>query len=222
MKKNLFFLAALFSSVIVFSQQNKVWVPYREGDRWGYSDTLGKITVKPSYDSVDFFDGEFAVVYKTGQMGLISGSGIEIIKPEYGEIEALGDGFEVRKGNLSGFISDKGKVIIPVEYDDLYSNDDQFIILFKGKKQGISSITGNIILPVEYDEVFTIFNYNKGQEEMDYIARKGSQHYLFNKKTFKLTAHKFVADERLEGIKDLDIVPETGNDQTSIEKYRQE
>ena len=218
MKKNLFLLAALFSSAIVFSQQNKVWVPYREGVRWGYADTLGRIVVKPSYDSVDFFVGESGFVYKKGNVGVVIASGDEAIKPEYSVIEEFAEGFKVSKGKLSGYFSDKGKMILPVQYDDLYTNDEEFIILTKGEKQGISSITGNIVLPVEYDKVMTHFNYDK--DELEYIARKGDKYYLFNKKTFRLTAHKFVIEETLEGIKDLDF--EMGNDQAGIEKYRQE
>ena len=37
------------------AQNSRFLIPYREGNRWGFCDTLGKGKITPKYKSVDFF-----------------------------------------------------------------------------------------------------------------------------------------------------------------------
>ncbi len=189
MKKKLLLFLSLFISGIIFSQQQKVWVPYRAGNQWGYSDTLGNITVKPAYDSVDFFEGNFGFVYKGDNTGVVNKAGVEIIKPGYSRIETFEDGYRVYKDNKSGYISGQGKLLMPVIYDDFYSVD-QYIIIQQGKKYGIADKDGIGVVPVEYDDIRIDFLSSKLETENYFVLDKEGDLFSFHKKTRKLAKLK--------------------------------
>lgn len=58
-------------------------IPYREGQKWGYCDSTGKVIIIPAYDAAHLFHGEFAIVMLGYKYGLINRKGDEVIKPQY-------------------------------------------------------------------------------------------------------------------------------------------
>lgn len=183
MKKYLLLAALVFSSMAY--AQVKVLVPYRQGNLWGYSDTLAKIIVKPAYDSAGLFKDGYGEVFKGKKQGIINGKGLLIIKPGYDHVESFAGGYKVTNGSKSGYLSGTGKPLIPVLYDDL-EQDGGFLILQKGTKYGVADVTGKIVLPVQYDEVITQFLSTKASSEQSYVVRKGKTYSLFSKKSYRL------------------------------------
>ena len=62
MNKNIIGIFIIFISYLsVYAQQPQL-VPYRIGEKWGYSDTAGKIIFEPQYQSADFFVNDVAFV----------------------------------------------------------------------------------------------------------------------------------------------------------------
>jgi len=143
---------------------NKVLIPYREKNLWGFSDTLGNIKVKPIYKEIkDFFidkDTDFTsmyvvktnknyyvidrnnkiilpetnnydsiylnkfyfdrfYIYKKGKMGLYKNK--ELIPCLYDKVTILtNESYEVKNGELAGLINSKGKLIIPLAYQNIH------------------------------------------------------------------------------------------------------
>ncbi len=222
MKTKLLLLFCLVAPLIVFAQQNKVWVPYRDGDRWGYSDTLGTIKVKPVYDSAGFFEGTVAFVYKGTKAGMINYAGIELIKPDYTVIEGLEEGYKVYQDDKAGYISASGKLILPVQYKDMYILDEKFMIVQQGNKFGITDMTGKILLPVAYDEVVPEFLSTKLNDDNYVIVKKEGQAFSFDKKTHKLEKFNGVLEEMKEGIAELESIPPPMEEIDQSAKYLKE
>lgn len=82
-KKNLLLLVFLLNLKISFSQALPDLIPYREGKKWGYCDSTGKVIIMPSYDAAHLFNGQFAIVMLGYKYGLINRKGDEVIKPQY-------------------------------------------------------------------------------------------------------------------------------------------
>ncbi len=58
----------------------KWFLPYREGEKWGYLDDKGEVAIKPAYDYANGFEqGGYAAVEKGGQNTLIDWDGKEVL-----------------------------------------------------------------------------------------------------------------------------------------------
>ncbi len=68
-------------------------IPYRVKNKWGYADTLGKIVVKPQFDSVGvfFYSGKdktaLACFSKNGKLGLMNPDMKAIIPNQFTKID---------------------------------------------------------------------------------------------------------------------------------------
>lgn len=70
---------------------------------------------------------------------------------EYDQIEYNGiKRFIVKKDNLVGVVDHKGKVIIPIEYNSLAPQDNDYYVV-KGNKSGVISLEGKVLIPIEYE-----------------------------------------------------------------------
>jgi hypothetical protein len=59
--RKLFLAMLLMQCLQADAQANKYGlIPYRKGDKWGYSDAQKKIIIEPRFSEVNFFDGEIA------------------------------------------------------------------------------------------------------------------------------------------------------------------
>ncbi len=69
----------------------------------------------------------------------------------YDQIEYNGiKRFIVKKDNLVGVVNHKGKVIIPIEYNSLAPQDNNYYVV-KGNKSGVISLEGKVLIPIEYE-----------------------------------------------------------------------
>ena len=93
--KKFVLLVFVISALSVKSQQ--ILIPYRAGDKWGFSDTAANTIVKPTFDSVSFFNlidsaSIIGVRDKVSmKYGLINTAGKLIIQPVYTQLEFAPD-----------------------------------------------------------------------------------------------------------------------------------
>src|ERR1044072_8009777 len=52
----------IFLAARSFSQALPQLIPYRDGDKWGYADSNGKVVIEPQWQKVFFFSGGKAIV----------------------------------------------------------------------------------------------------------------------------------------------------------------
>lgn len=96
----------------------------KQNDKWGFINTEGEIIVEPKFDSITY------------------GVSYPILNEEVVAIVEL-------RGHL-GVINKKGETIVPIEFDEIY-NEDNIILAIKNDKMGIYDYSGRVILPVEYE-----------------------------------------------------------------------
>ncbi|MDZ7877266.1 MAG: hypothetical protein U5L45_06340 [Saprospiraceae bacterium] len=88
---------------LVTAQENQL-VPYRKGNKWGFSNAIGEICIAPKYGSATLFDKNprfsysFSTVSIEGLKGMIDIEGEYIVQPAYQRVYALTKG---------GFIAQK-------------------------------------------------------------------------------------------------------------------
>jgi hypothetical protein len=88
--RNLFLLSIIFIPALTWAQtiayrSGHSLVPFREKDKWGYSDMYSdSILIKPIYDDADLFSENGLALIKSGALwGYIDYSGHTVIKPSY-------------------------------------------------------------------------------------------------------------------------------------------
>lgn len=110
--------------------------------------------------NISCFRNNYCVVDDGGNLfGVIDPKGNLVIDFEYDGLEFLGFG----KGNLllankegyAGLIAENGKVVIPLEYDDVYAYDDNCVFAKIGKQIDIYDFNGEKLSTLE-----SVFEFN--------------------------------------------------------------
>lgn len=118
------------------------------------------VLVSGDYDDIEY--NRFNQTYTTyldGKMGMVSKTGVEILKPLYSHIDySIGDEYilaGISRGEWNivniGAFTLEGDVIVPAQYDEVYYDQrhDLFIVE-NGSLLGCYDTEGTIILDVEY------------------------------------------------------------------------
>src|SRR5215203_5107916 len=128
--KTVFFTFLLLLNFILASSQSRVLIPYRIENKWGYSDTLGKIKIPVKYDTALLFDN---------------------YRKSNGRPTAI-----LRLNKKAIVIDNHGNIVVPAKYDNVAPmprvNDIGFMVSL-GNKYGVYT-NGREIIPVVYDVLF--------------------------------------------------------------------
>ena len=144
-------------------------------DKWGFIDLTGKEVIPVIYDEINQFSNGLSIVKLNGKYGGIDRYGETIIpfnfdwiggslKPGnfalnleayvYEKLEPITD-FEnslvnVKIGNKYGYINRKGKIVIPIKYEDAMAFSKGLACAKIDDKFGIIDTVGNVVLPFIY------------------------------------------------------------------------
>jgi hypothetical protein len=170
-------LSCLYS----ISQSPRILVPFRIGNKWGYSDTLGKIKIQPKYDTVSLFDYDMfykshhviAIVKLKGKAMVINEMGTVIVPPKYDYINInwrLDEPtFFIKRNNKWGLFT-KGKELFPPVYD--FMDDYSYVGFYRvhlHDKCGLINSEGKIVIPVIYDQIAKMDSKQPGYINWDGI-----------------------------------------------------
>lgn len=138
---------------------------------YGLKDSDGKILTNNSYDGIDDFVNNRAIVQHNGLFGVISSDGQELVAPSYKYISTYKNGFAtVFKDNLAGVLNLNGEIVVPFEYNDISAFKNGNALAYKNTKLGLISSKNQVIHPFVWDEVnmidftkeFTTFVFRQG------------------------------------------------------------
>lgn len=203
MKKIILTLFAMFISSQFISAQDFELVPYRIGNKWGFSDSLKNIKISAEYDDVIPFNRGYSAFKENQKWGIIDIKGNEIIKEKYDSIQKYFMGYFVynkeRKekiitsvfvyeGNKKIWVDSSGAVLdkkyTPQLIEILDINDNQekkenkYIKIFvKNGLYGFNAEHLNYTAEAKYDTLIYSF--------YDDIFNKSHSAYLFAKKDNK-------------------------------------
>lgn len=193
-----------------FNFKIKNFTVFNVGDQYGYYDNSGKI-IDYGYDNMfPYPDGQYlnpegVQLAKNGKKGLMNRNGKIIFPPVYDDFYQPGHDpmlYRVWNDPFLGLIDWTGKIIAPVEYQDiLFGTENKFIALKKDDKWGIINDKGIIMAPFIYDSIVQFDDDNMA------VVKKDGKFGLINKG--KMTVP--VKYESIDGIdKNVFVVSESG------------
>ena len=160
-------------------------VTVAKSEKYGVIDSTGKMVIKFSNDQLGRINTIFPYKKKSlwGYMDL---NGKKIVDPIYNYAEGLKNGTcLVEKDTLFGCLDSKGKIIIPIEFENIQQlNETQYFIVQKNSLLGIIRANGEVTLKNEYSNIIQISpSYLKliKDEEMLYFN-------LINKEFIKINS----------------------------------
>ncbi len=98
----------------------------RKGDKWGFIDEKGTITIPLQYNSIDYFrPSGLCAVTKNGKSGFIDKSGKEIIPTIYPEVnqQMLDKNVIVKNKGKWAFFDNQGKQLSDFIYNEVFRTD---------------------------------------------------------------------------------------------------
>lgn len=137
-----------------FSDNNMCWINI--SGKYGYINSKGDIKIDPTYDNAETFVDGIASVGHGSKQWYISTSGKTIGRyNEYDEIYSFSDGLgAVYKGKW-GFVDEKGREIIEMQYDNVTPFINGLAMVNMGANFGIIDKVGNkVVSYIEYNDVY--------------------------------------------------------------------
>ncbi len=216
MKNSLFFLLLiLFSCSKNSNKISKKDIDYIEKDKetgwfrvhnkqnkWGFIDKDSIIVIPFEYDFINPFENHLAYAKQGNKEFFITYKNLKL-EGYYDEARIFSFGLAgVRKGKKWGFIDEKGKLVIPIIYDNVdYFTQNNLSAVVKNGKSGFIDKSGKEIIPIIYDSArseqidnivilkknkkWRFFN-NQGKQLSDFIYNEvfRTDHYDFSKDIF--------------------------------------
>ncbi len=104
------------------------YVPFAEGEQWGFRDATGKTVIDPKFDSAGSFSEGLARVRFEGKWGFIDTSGKWVIPPRFEQARVFTGGIaKVKEAGQWGLIDRKGHVVDQVDSESFLDDRGRFI-----------------------------------------------------------------------------------------------
>jgi hypothetical protein len=160
----------IFLSILVLGKilaQDNIMVPYKEGNKYGFMDTLGHIILQPKYQEVqdmkfyyDTIANKASALYTVKQDGIIKvidqNDKVFFLPSEKYDsvfsVHLLKDRFITQKDKNYGFIL-RNKVIIPCIYEDILPHYNNSCLVKKNGLTGMIDQEGTIKIPLQYQDI---------------------------------------------------------------------
>lgn len=151
------------------ANENKILVPYRVKNLWGFSDTLGNIKISPCYTDVkDFtidYNNNFSSCYlvKNNKKYYIVDNKKNVLIPETNPYDSISlnhehpNYFWVYKNGKVGLFY-KNKEIIACLYDWVKPTINESYRVSNKKLQGLINSEGKQIIPLQYLDIMPLWN----------------------------------------------------------------
>jgi WG containing repeat len=145
--------------------------------KWGFYNRQGQLRIPHQFDSVSCFYEYVAAVKKDGQAYLVDTTGKRLDMPYHPKNQRYNFGDEdiatgmfgfynpnytiVKKEQKKGLTDKQNNILIPVEYDELYSLKEKLnlVTVKKNGKYGLVAFGGKIIIPVQYQRLMVLNDY---------------------------------------------------------------
>lgn len=167
MKHKLLFITLIFTTELL-AQNPRFLIPYRNGSKWGFCDTLGKIVIEPKYQKTNFFEFNeqtknpvAKVIINDTSFLFIDSAGKKVLPLQINkavELKLIGEKvFFVIKDHKTRKLGlqIENKLVVEQILDSLicYQEFDNSIIISKKNKYGLINGRGDIIIPIEFDRI---------------------------------------------------------------------
>ena len=165
-----------------------------EGYRYGYINYKGKQTIKEDYNELERVseikdnNNIYLLAAKNGQYGIIKNKD-DLVSNEYQSIryDASNEVFVVEKSKKYGIVNMEGKLIVPVEYDQI---DITGIYLYAQSNKGTTVYNGNGT-QANIDSNIAIINTSNEKYRIRINNENGTKYGVINKEGTQLIEEKY-------------------------------
>ncbi|HEY9007522.1 MAG TPA: WG repeat-containing protein [Ohtaekwangia sp.] len=163
-------------------------VPIRQGEKWGYMNTSGKVSIPAKYDHVLGFNGGHTVVQKDDKFIILNTRGEETVVniPGLQDVKGFAEGLApYRTGDKKfGFINEQGTVAIPAQFESVgYFSGGLAWAKNMEKKVGYINPAGEWVIKPQFD-VAKEFDAKSGMarvktgDQWAYVSKTGNIVYV--------------------------------------------
>ncbi|MBW8361304.1 MAG: WG repeat-containing protein [Kaistella sp.] len=119
-------------------------------------DKTGKEVKKLKYTAIGFSADDVANVKLDGKYGtIVKNTGQELVPPTYELMSRFNDHLSrpVKLGNKWGIITKAGRVLVPLEYDEIINIKNHTYQVKLGEKYGVVNVDSKLTPEMKYDEI---------------------------------------------------------------------
>ncbi|GAB4336331.1 MAG: hypothetical protein OHK0038_14530 [Flammeovirgaceae bacterium] len=150
---------SFFCILLIFNAKAQILpdpIPYRKGDKWGYSDKSKKIIIPIQFEEACPFEEGLAKVKMNGNWGFIDKNGREFVKCQYSEIQSFKNGYSiVGKHGKWGVVERNGREVVPCQFDEVTHICEKYFRAKKGNSFVICT-EGRELLSTACEEVTSL------------------------------------------------------------------
>jgi tetratricopeptide (TPR) repeat protein len=160
--------------------------------KYGLVGINGQSILLPEYESIDVISNNKLLVTKDKMNYLIDETGTAL-SSKYKTVTDLNPYFRVEQNGKFGLMDNNGKLIIPINYENILVDSPFCIFTNKLKQEGIMDLSGNIILNAQPNSLSCLGN---GMYSMD-IGNKSTSFSLYNamlKRTVGSAEFEWISD----------------------------
>lgn len=129
---------------------------FNQDGKWGIFNNIGKVTLNPTYDSLDVFRTNTLIAKLNNQYGLMDLAGGVLLPVEYQSIALYQGGFyRIKKNNLYGYASVKGKVFIKPKYVEATDFANGSAVVKEKNLYGIIDLKDSFVVKPVYTTIFS-------------------------------------------------------------------
>jgi hypothetical protein len=130
-------------------------VPVKNGEKWGYMNTSGKLAILAKYDDPTVFNGGHAVVKSGASYIVLNTKGEEFpVEGSVLDVKPFSEGLAPYRAadKKFGFIAENGKVAIPAQFESVgYFKDGLAWAKTADKKLGYINTKGEWVIKPQFD-----------------------------------------------------------------------
>lgn len=129
--------------------------------KYGYLDSLGRLTINNIYDEAGAFSEGYAAVCQNGKYGYLDYDNNLKIDFLFDEATEFHEGLApVMQDDKAGYIDKTGAIVIPLIYDRAFRFSEGIAVIEIAGKYGYVDKNGEIVLPAIYDDASLCRNGN--------------------------------------------------------------
>lgn len=141
-----------FEEVGIFSEKI---ASIRNGNVWGLINSDGRIVNEPKWKEIKKFENGLSIAKAEDLSLFLLNSGGEAVSiTGFEKICRLKEGyFLVESGGKKGILEPSGKILVPLEFDQIEFASKDLIIVYKNGLAGIINSFGNTLFPIQYQQI---------------------------------------------------------------------
>ena len=178
----------------------KILLPFKHDDKWGYIDKFGTVAVKPEFDGASFFNEGIAIVQLKGKLGYIDALGNFIVKPQFSEAYKFVDGIALvaDEDERYGVIDRTGVMILETIYEEIGTTSNGVFYVLEDEGYVYYNHSGKRIISQQFDQAESFENGRAivvKDEVYQVIDLEGKVLFSSHERIRRFNAHFVIEDE---------------------------